>query len=97
MSVHLLYNKLIQNRYIIKLICIQDITGQVSDEAKQELIELVEVLQHPSKFKDFGAKLPKGRLDLSYLCYNALERAKMIINQSINRQIYNALFSSTVR
>jgi cell division protease FtsH len=41
-----------------------DVAGQ--DEAKEALTELVDFLNHPEKYKQIGAKLPKG------LCWSAL-------------------------
>lgn len=38
----------------------KDIAG--SDEAKQDLVEVVDFLKHPKKFEDVGAKIPKGVL-----------------------------------
>jgi cell division protease FtsH len=37
-----------------------DIAG--NNEAKQDLVEVVDFLKHPKKFKDVGAKIPKGVL-----------------------------------
>jgi cell division protease FtsH len=37
-----------------------DIAG--NEEAKQDLVEVVDFLKHPKKFKDVGAKIPKGVL-----------------------------------
>ena len=33
-----------------------------NDEAKQDLVEVVDFLKHPKKFEDVGAKIPKGVL-----------------------------------
>ncbi len=38
----------------------EDVAGQ--DEAKEQLIELVDFLHEPKKYTDIGAKLPKGAL-----------------------------------
>lgn len=37
-----------------------DIAG--NDEAKQDLVEVVDFLKHPKKFREVGAKIPKGVL-----------------------------------
>lgn len=37
-----------------------DVAG--NDEAKQDLVEVVDFLRHPKKFTDVGAKIPKGVL-----------------------------------
>lgn len=38
----------------------KDVAG--SDEAKEELVEVVDFLKHPKKYVDIGAKIPKGVL-----------------------------------
>jgi len=38
----------------------KDIAG--NNEAKEDLVEVVDFLKHPKKFKDLGAKIPKGVL-----------------------------------
>lgn len=38
----------------------KDIAG--NDESKEDLVEVVDFLKHPKKFKDVGAKIPKGVL-----------------------------------
>ncbi|MGI5899082.1 MAG: ATP-dependent zinc metalloprotease FtsH [Christensenellales bacterium] len=37
-----------------------DVAGQ--DEAKESLMEMVDILHHPEKYRDIGAKQPKGAL-----------------------------------
>lgn len=41
-------------------ITFKDVAGQ--DEAKESLMEIVDYLHNPAKYKDIGAKLPKGAL-----------------------------------
>jgi len=41
-------------------IIFKDIAG--NNEAKEDLVEVVDFLKHPKKFKDVGAKIPKGVL-----------------------------------
>ncbi|MEE8465551.1 MAG: ATP-dependent zinc metalloprotease FtsH [Dehalococcoidia bacterium] len=41
-------------------VTLDDVAGV--DEAKQELMEIVEFLQHPEKFAQLGAKIPRGVL-----------------------------------
>ncbi|MHB8172478.1 MAG: ATP-dependent zinc metalloprotease FtsH [Thermincolia bacterium] len=43
-----------------KRVTFEDVAG--ADEVKEELEEIVEFLQHPSKFNELGAKIPKGVL-----------------------------------
>jgi ATP-dependent Zn protease len=38
----------------------KDVAG--CDEAKAEIMEFVQFLQNPDKFKDLGGKMPKGAL-----------------------------------
>ena len=38
----------------------KDVAGQ--DEAKESLMEIVDYLNHPEKYREIGAKLPKGAL-----------------------------------
>ncbi|OYW43093.1 cell division protein FtsH, partial [Candidatus Saccharibacteria bacterium 32-45-3] len=43
-----------------KKVTFVDIAG--NNEAKQDLVEVVDFLKHPKKFKDVGARIPKGVL-----------------------------------
>lgn len=43
-----------------KKIMFKDVAG--CDEAKQEVLEFVNFLKHPAKYKELGAKIPKGAL-----------------------------------
>jgi cell division protease FtsH len=43
-----------------KKVMFTDVAGQ--DESKQDLTEIVDFLKHPKKFKDVGARIPKGVL-----------------------------------
>mmetsp|Transcript_3560 Transcript_3560/g.10352 ORF Transcript_3560/g.10352 Transcript_3560/m.10352 type:complete len:828 (-) Transcript_3560:1087-3570(-) len=43
-----------------KKIMFKDVAG--CDEAKQEVLEFVNFLKHPGKYKELGAKIPKGAL-----------------------------------
>ncbi|PIA58676.1 hypothetical protein AQUCO_00500549v1, partial [Aquilegia coerulea] len=43
-----------------KKVCFDDVAG--CDEAKQEIIEIVEFLKNPKKYENFGAKIHKGVL-----------------------------------
>ena len=38
----------------------KDVAGQ--DEAKESLMEIVDYLNNPGKYREIGAKLPKGAL-----------------------------------
>ena len=49
--------RLVENRPSVTF---DDVAG--ADEAKQELAEIVEFLQHPQKFAKLGAKIPRGVL-----------------------------------
>jgi len=43
-----------------KKICFADVAG--SEEAKQELYEIVDFLKNPKKYRDLGAEIPRGLL-----------------------------------
>lgn len=43
-----------------KKIMFKDVAG--CDEAKQEVLEFVNFLKTPAKYKELGAKIPKGAL-----------------------------------
>ncbi|NQW22454.1 MAG: ATP-dependent zinc metalloprotease FtsH [SAR202 cluster bacterium] len=49
-----------ENRETRPSVTLDDVAGV--DEAKQELMEIVEFLQHPDKFARLGAKIPRGVL-----------------------------------
>lgn len=55
LKVHQYFKKDTQETYAFK-----DVQG--CDEAKEQLLEVVEFLKNPQKFTLFGAKLPKGVL-----------------------------------
>ncbi len=44
----------------VRRVMFRDVAG--NEEAKQELIEVVDFLKHPKKYLDIGAKIPKGIL-----------------------------------
>ncbi len=52
--------RLVNPKNIRKKITFADVAG--SEEAKEELREIVEFLKHPKKFLDLGARIPKGVL-----------------------------------
>lgn len=53
-----------QDEWIISLIVYIDIFRDVAgcEEAKIEIMEFVNFLKHPQRYKDLGAKIPKGAL-----------------------------------
>lgn len=59
-----------------KRITFADVAG--TDEAKEELEEVVEFLKHPKKFTDIGAKIPKG-----VLLYGAPGTGKTLLARAV--------------
>jgi cell division protease FtsH len=51
---------ILQNKEDTKKITFKDVAG--IEEAKEELYEIVDFLKSPKKYKDIGAKIPKGAL-----------------------------------
>ena len=53
-----------QDEWIISLIVYFDMFRDVAgcEEAKIEIMEFVNFLKHPQRYKDLGAKIPKGAL-----------------------------------
>ena len=51
---------LLQNYGIFEILRFRDVAG--CEEAKIEIMEFVNFLKNPSRYKDLGAKVPKGAL-----------------------------------